>query len=310
MVADIISVLSIIVVILIGYISGKRNIISSDMSSELSKIVMLITFPFALFVSTAKSDIHNLVNVSFFGAFFFGLMGLYLLILLFCLWVLKKDRKTSGIIALSISFPNMAFMGIPYLSQTLGGDSLIAIAIGNVITSVFMIPITVALVEGEHAQTSFGGQLINVLKKPLVFAPIIGIIFSALHIELPQFVSNGFSLIGSATSPIALFALGLMMTKFKFRFSQGSVSGIILKLLVQPVIAIAFVVIFSLHGLQAQEIVILVAMPSAVIVGMFTEKYNTYQDEAVSMILGAVWSLSLLWCCLPSSQPICNRLLG
>ena len=97
---------------------------------------------------------------------------------------------------------------------------------------------------------------------------------------------KGLHILGEATSPVALFTLGLMMTKFKFKLSLDAVVDMGLKLIIQPLSAIAFVLIFGLSGKFAAEIIILTAMPTAVIVSMFSEKYNVYKEETVSAIIG------------------------
>ena len=182
----------------------------------------------------------------------------------------------------------MAFMGIPYLTEVLGSASVISVAIGNVITSVVMIPMTMIFLEDKGSGKGvFKQQMISVVKKPLVIAPVLGVIFAVCNIPLPDFIIKGLKILGSGTSPIALFALGLMMVKFKFTLSKDSVINIIVKLLIQPLIAVLFIFLFHVRGMFAQEIIILTAMPSAIIVSMFAEKYNVYKEETVSTIIGS-----------------------
>ncbi len=281
------SVLAIILVIAFGVFAGKKNIINPELSKALSVFVMSFTFPAVLFTSIAKSPVENLMNFSFIFSFFLSLMVLYFVIYFLYYLVFKKSKQVSAMAAFVCTFPNMAFMGIPYLSEVLGSTSLISVAIGNVITSVFMIPITIIYLEGKSGDSSvFLRELSKLVKKPLIIAPVLGIIFAVVRIPVPDFIMHGLEILGSATSPVALFALGLMMVKFKFKLSKDAALNIGLKLIIQPAVAVVFILACGVSGMFAKEIIILTAMPSAVIVSMFAEKYEVYKDETVSTIIG------------------------
>ncbi len=284
------SVLAIIVVVAFGFYAGKRKIVSNELSGSFSTLVMQFTFPAVLFTSIAQTSVDKLLNIRFLIAFFFSLMTLYFVVFIISNKVLKRSPQVSAMVAFTCSFPNMAFMGIPYLTEVLGSDTLLSVAIGNVISSVVMIPLTVLFLEKNTSAgpstNVFKRELMKLIKKPLIIAPVLGIIVAFLHIPMPQFFMKGLHILGEATSPVALFTLGLMMTKFKFKLSLDAVADMGLKLIIQPLSAIAFVLIFGLSGKFAAEIIILTAMPTAVIVSMFSEKYNVYKEETVSAIIG------------------------
>lgn len=284
------SVLAIIVCVAFGFYAGKKRIISNELSGPFSTLVMQFTFPAVLFTSIAQTSVDKLLNFRFVLVFFFALMTIYAVVFIICRKVFRRSEQVSAMMAFACSFPNMAFMGIPYLTEVLGSDTLLSVAIGNVISSVVMIPVTVLFLEktasSKSSENVFKRELMKLIKKPLIIAPVLGIIVAILHIPMPLFFMEGLHILGEATSPVALFVLGLMMTKFKFTFSRDAALNIGLKLLIQPASAVLFIMIFGLSGKFAAEIIILTAMPTAVIVSMFAEKYNTYKEETVSSIIG------------------------
>ncbi len=281
------SVLSILVVVLIGFWAGKKNIVSKELSHALATLVMSFTFPALLFTLIADCSVKDIINLKFIFVFFLALMMLYFLIFFIHIKILKRNRQDSAMAAFACSFPNMAFMGIPYLTEILGNDSLISVAIGNVITSVFMIPITIFFLQGDTGNENiFKKEVFNLMGKPLIIAPILGIIVSFIQFPIPYFLMHGLKILGEATCPLALFTFGLMTIKFKFSFSKDSLMNIGVKLFIQPFIAIFLILIFKLSGYLAMEIIILTAMPTAVIVSMFAEKYDTYKKETVNAIIG------------------------
>ncbi|MBF0441391.1 MAG: AEC family transporter [Oligoflexales bacterium] len=288
------SVLSIIVVIACGFLAGRRKILPVDASQVFSILVVQMTFPVLLFTSLASSPIEKLMDLRLITAFFFSLMSVYVLVLTISRKFLKRSLKVSAMMATVCSFPNMAFMGIPYLSQIFGDDTLFSVAIGNLISSAVMMPLTIIFLErstdgagGSALRDLIKREILNLLRKPFFVAPFLGIFVAAFHIPIPSFLLRGLKIFGDATSPIALFALGLMMTRFKFTPSWDAVADMAFKLVLQPLSAVGFMILFGLSGKFAAEIIILIAMPTGIIVPMFAEKYDIYKEETVSSIVGS-----------------------
>lgn len=75
-----------------------------------------------------------------------GLMGSYLLTLFISRYVFRHDIKTSAIQSLVCAFPDMAYFGAPVLAVLIGPEGFIGVLIGNIITSVIMIPLTIVLI--------------------------------------------------------------------------------------------------------------------------------------------------------------------
>jgi malonate transporter and related proteins len=57
------------------------------------------------------------------------------------------------------------------------------------------------------------------------------------------------------------------------------------KLFVQPALMIGAAVLLSISGIYAQQMILLCALPSATISGMFANEAGAYRDEAATSIL-------------------------
>ena len=53
--------------------------------------------------------------------------------------------------ALNSAFPNMAFMGVPVLTAVIGASAFLSVVIGNLISSVVLLPLTLTLTLLEAA---------------------------------------------------------------------------------------------------------------------------------------------------------------
>ena len=194
-------------VIFLGWFAGWRKIIDAKHSSSLATYVMSFSFPCLLFAKTATTSLQNLINYRFIAGLSLGLLGMYLLVFLFSRYVRRTSVSHSCQIAFVSSFPDMAFMGIPIFLVLFGEESLISIVIGNLITSLIMIPLTVSILEiaqASEVKTNIMALVLKVFKKPLVLAPIIGAIYSRLNLPMPKLAMESLTLIGGTTFIVIL----------------------------------------------------------------------------------------------------------
>jgi malonate transporter len=282
-------------VISLGWFAGGRHIIDARHSSSLATYVMSFSFPCLLFAKTATTSLQHLFNYQFIAALSLGLLGMYLVLFLVNRYLRRMSLSQSCQIAFVCAFPDMAFMGIPIFLVLFGEESLISIVIGNVITSLIMIPLTVSILEIEGAsevKTNIMSLVLKVFKKPLVLAPIIGAIFSGFSLPLPALARESLQLIGGTTSGVSLFALGLIMSQDKVSVSKSVLFNVFNKLVVHPLIMWGLVVAFGITGALAKEAILLCALPPAIMTTMFAVKYNVLTLESTSStVLGTVLAL-------------------
>ena len=254
-------------VISLGWFAGWRHIIDARHSSSLATYVMSFSFPCLLFAKTATTSLQHLFNYQFIDGLSLGLLGMYLVLFLVNRYLRRMSLSHSCQIAFVCAFPDMAFMGIPIFLVLFGEESLISIVIGNVITSLIMIPLTVSILEIEGAskvKTNIISLVLKVFKKPLVLAPIIGAIFSGFSLPLPALARESLQLIGGTTSGVSLFALGLIMSQDKVSVSKSVLFNVFNKLVVHTLIMWGLVIAFGITGVLAKEAILLCSLPPAI----------------------------------------------
>jgi predicted permease len=189
----------------------------------------------------------------------------------------------------------MAFMGIPIFLVLFGEESLISIVIGNLITSLIMIPLTVSILEIAQAaevKTNIMPLVLKVFKKPLVLAPIIGAIYSRFGLHLPALAMESLNLIGGTTSGVSLFALGLIMSQDNVSISKPVLLNVFNKTVVHPLIMFGAVIAFGITGALAKEAILLCALPPAIMTTMFAAKYDVLRlESSSSTVVGTVVAL-------------------
>ena len=282
-------------IIAIGWFAGWRKIVDHKHSTHFATYVMSFSFPCTLFVKTATSNIDDLINIRFIGGFALGLMGMYALAFIVNRYIYRRPVAESCQCSFVSAFPDMAFMGIPIFMVLFGEDALISIVVGNIVTSLIMIPLTVSVLEiakDSETRTSISSMIFKVFKKPLVLAPVFGTLVSALNIKVPGLAVESLKLLGGTTSGVSLFALGLIMSSDRISFNRFVILNIFRKNILHPLLMWAIVVAFGISGEWGKEAILLCAMPPAIMTTMFAVKYDVLKlESSSSTVLGTVVSL-------------------
>ncbi len=230
------ALLPVFFVLALGYVAGKRNSFDSDQAAGLSKLAIQFALPATLFVSmTAISRTLLLEQGPLVLALILAHTGLFL-----AAWMLlgmaKSLRGTPAILyALMLATSATPVFGLAVLEPILGPTAagavgLVALAINLVVpAAVVLLEVDAAkqrTVTKESAQTSpVLTGLSSGLKSPLLWAPILGIAVVLAKIPLPKVIAGCFELIGSTTSGVAVFAVGLVLAAHAVRLSTQRAAG-------------------------------------------------------------------------------------
>lgn len=288
------SLFPLVFIMLLGWLSGKLGYTRREDASVLATVVIRFALPFHLFIGALNTDPNKIKNLSFMAVLVIGLMGSYLLTLCLSRYVFRHDIKTSAIQSLVCAFPDMAYFGAPVLSVLIGPEGFLGVLIGNLITSVFMIPLTIVLIrmgdKDSDLSTLNPGKmvvqnLIKAARNPIVWIPVSGVLLSLAGVQIPHLLSMPIEMVGKVAGGLSLFALGLLFYGERPQLTIQTCTNIGIKNLIQPAMMAAAGVAFGLSHTLLQQVVIIGATPSAIAAGMFALRSDTYIDSASSTIL-------------------------
>ncbi|HTR08714.1 MAG TPA: AEC family transporter [Paraburkholderia sp.] len=277
-------------VIALGFVAGKRGKLNYSDSRLISRLVLNWIFPALLLAGMAGTPRSQLLDFRFLVATFVGMMGMYAVAFAIG-WYRYRELKAAALKGFVNGYPDGAFMGIPILQAMFGPGSLYSVLVLNLVASLVMIPLTTMLLEIASGKGSgakaFLASIAGAVRKPLLWAPAIGILLSLFAIKLPPVLADSLNLLGKATPGVSLLCLGLIMSSVRLNMSGEVWMNLGLKLLVHPALMIAAIVALSLKGAYAQQMILLCALPSATIPAMFANEAGTYRSEAATSILAS-----------------------
>ena len=112
------------------------------------------------------------------------------------------------------------------------------------------------------------------LKCTPVYALLVSLVFVYYKIPAPKFLENATFLIGYSTIFLVLMSLGVALSKLKvFAFKETLIYSIV-RVVLGPIVGIAFVKFFNLTGVEAGVMFIQASMPSAVLSFLVSEIYS------------------------------------
>jgi malonate transporter and related proteins len=282
-------------VILLGWSSGRLGLLKHDDAGVLATLVIRYALPFALFEGAIKTAPDKLQNVGFALCLTLGLMGVFLIALGVGRFVFKHDLRTATIQALVCAFPDMAYFGAPILAAVFGPEGFLPVLVGNLITSIFMLPLTIVLTnvgdkgEGGKGQPDivkiFAQSIARAVINPIVWLPVLGMVLSFSRVTLPGPVLTSVDLIAKSAGGASLFALGLMLYGERFMINPNVLANLAMKNFLQPALMGLGAVLFGVQGASAHQAVITGAVPTATAAAMFALKSKTYTANATATIL-------------------------
>lgn len=216
------------------------------------------------------------------------------LLLLPLAWLLRINLKT---FLPPMMFNNSGNMGIPLVLFAFGEQALQAAIVLFIIEMV--LHFTVGFYILDHRT-----KPLRLLKMPMIQATILGLVFSSLHVTLPDALANTVKLLGQVSIPLLLFSLGVRLLDVNFRDWKlgtfGAVAG--------PAAGVASVFLISplltLDATEYAQLLIFAALPPAVLNVLVAEQYRQEPQRVASIVLlGNLASLiiipAVLWFALP-----------
>jgi len=292
-------------VLALGYLAGKRHTFDADQAAGFSKLALSFALPAALFVSMTGIPRDLLLGQGrLVLALILSHVGLFVIA-----WIALKQiaslRGTPAIIySLMLATSATPVFGLAVLEPILGASSAGAVALVALAINV-TVPLAIVLLEMDAAArnradgttTSTSKPVITGLKaglkSPLLWGPLLGIAVVVAKIHVSSVVSSSLELIGSATSGVAVFSVGLVLAAYPVRLSAGVLAGSLARVAVQAAMLFILLRVLLVQSPFSRASLISCSFPLATVVVLFAARYKSAQSEAASMLLISTLALSV-----------------
>ena len=191
-------------------------------------------------------------------------VGIFAIIGLIILKLMKKDiyRLLPPLI-----LPNTGNMGMPLCLFAYGKLGLAIATAATAMILVFHFSLNILLASKKFS-------IKPLLKCIPVYALLVSLIFVYYKIPAPKFLENATFLIGYSTIFLVLMSLGVALSKLKVFAIKETLIYSFIRVIIGPIVGLAFVKFFNLSGVEAGVMFIQASMPSAVLTFLISEIYS------------------------------------
>jgi len=290
--------------LLLGYFAGLWRRMDNQNVRTLITFVMSFAIPCSLFLAIASAPRTALREQAAAGL----VLAIVYAVLYAVSFVWTRSRENlnasdSSVVALTLGFPNSAAVGLPLLASVFGSRATVTVATSLAIGSITVSPITLAILERSRrgsagvSGTGLSGKssalrqitlsLIHSCKRPIVWAPLLGLAFSCADLTLPSFIHRSLAVMGSAADGSALVLTGLVVSAQKFEIRGNTLIAVLLKNILQPAIALGICMLIHLNIEQTRYVTLISAMPCGFFGVVFGRDFDSNPKLASSGLIAS-----------------------
>lgn len=290
------SVLTILIIILIGYVLSAKGWFDERTSSLFSKMVVNVSLP-ALMISNLMTtfDKDKLYSLSVGLVAPFVIMIFSYALSFFLGSLLKVESNKRGVFCALFAFSNTIFIGLP-INQGLFGDKAVPYVLLYYIanTTLFWtlgaygISTDDPAKENKNKLSSFFST--NTLKR--IFSPplmgfITALILIILGIQLPSFIMDTCKYIGNLTTPLSMFFIGIVIHSVNLKdlkFNRETLLILFGRFIFSPVLALILLSYFPVDNILMKRVfVVQTSLPVMTQISIVAKAYNSDHKFAAIM---------------------------
>ena len=206
-----------LILMLIGALSAKTGLISSEANKDLSKFVLQVVNPVVIFMSYQTELKPELVK-KLLLTFALSVLAMAIMLAGAYLFIRPKEGRNTEIERFSSIYSNCGFMGIPLVNAMFGMEGVFCLTAFITVFNLTVWTHGVILITGEKDAKS----VLKVLRSPTMIAIALGLLAIFLKIRLPEIPAKALGYISELNTPLAMVVSGVTI-------SQTSLSAIVKK---------------------------------------------------------------------------------
>jgi malonate transporter len=253
--------------IVLGFILRRSLMRLETQWNGLERLTYFVLFPTLLIQTLVKADLSKVPIAGVGGALFLSALAMSLL----CLAL----RPTFARLAIDGPAFTSIFQGATrwqtYVALAVCGNlfgetglTLASVAIVALIPLINVLSVWVLAHYASTEKQSARSIVMTVVKNPLIWACVIGLVVNVTHLPLPKLWHEVAEALGRSSLGIGLLVTGAgLHLEGMFRPSLAASVAVILKLILMPVFAIALALWFGVSGASLVIVAVCASVPTS-----------------------------------------------
>jgi predicted permease len=283
--------------VLLGYLCVRGGLFKPTDMRLFGSFVLNVALPALLFLAVATRDARDVFNITYMAVFATGAL-LTIAASFIILTLLKTSPSRRAVAVMGTSCPNSGFIGYPLMLLAFPDSAGQILALNMLVENFLIIPLCLVLFELSKERNGKGiarliGQItLNVLRRPMVIALLLGLAVSLLRVPLPDPIMRTTSLFAASASALALFTIGGALVGLPFKGHRAlaalTAAG---KLLLHPALAALALAAAMALGLPplsrelAAAVILSAAIPMFSIYALFAAELGHEGMASIAQVL-------------------------
>ena len=260
----ILQTLIIALLIAVGYILSKKQMLSVQTGKEMTDLLINVVTPALILDSFQIECTPEKRN---------GLLTIVLLAVVSYAVVIAFSYLYCGrgaqnrIERLSITFSNAGFMGIPLIAGLYGSEGVFYASIFVIMFNIMFWTYGISVLNGRFTK----GSLRKVLVSPTMLAVGVGLLLFILHLRLPEPLLSVTKHLANLNTPLAMIIAGITMSQSNFSSvlkNKKLYKTMLGKLIFAPILTAIVFSFIPVPSMLREIVVIQIACPVAAMIGI------------------------------------------
>lgn len=207
-------ILPVFAILFIGFFAGRLGKMSDDEARVLNRFAMTLLLPVFVFRAVAFAPITDF-NLAALALYASAQTVLYTIGYLIARKAFHLGISESLLLGFCGVFANNAYYILPIAKFLYGDTGTLPVASIVIMDAILIFGGTMVALEarkGLDAGAGFALVAVRIAKLPLIWALVLGFGFSAGGVAIPGPIDTFTAFVGNAASPIALFAMGVILS--------------------------------------------------------------------------------------------------
>lgn len=279
------SVLSLLLVVALGFILTKWGWFTEDSQKLLPRLVTNVSLPPFL----ATTIITHFPQNEFFQLIKGALLPALVMVLLFAgAWIFglfaHVQKKHFGLFCACVSNPNTIFIGIPINQALYGPNALPYVLLYYFASTVFFWTVGNFFISRDSRGKNSGIHWQNLISPPII-GFICGITILLAKIPVPEFIFRAAVMTGEMTTPLALVFIGITLANTgRIKISRDLIFATCGRLIASPLLLWLLLPFFHLPPLMGEVFIIQSGLPVLTQIAILSAYYGGDSEFGSEMV--------------------------
>ncbi|MGQ0794457.1 MAG: AEC family transporter [Deltaproteobacteria bacterium] len=264
-------VLPVFLIIAVGYLFARFRSINL---APINEFIIYVSTPCLILTSLAEKPLQAEIA----GKIFLSVAGVIAGCLGVGYLVVRAMNLPVKTYVPPVLFANTGNMGLPLALFAFGEAGFNSAILYMVFTTIVHYTLGIMIL-------NYGRSRLELFKLPLIYSALAGIILSVSGFKLPISIDRAFSLLGEASIPTMIFALGYKLSEIKLSHVGRSLMFGGIRIALGFAFGIAMAKILHLGGVSSNTVILQSAMPPAIFNFVLAEKYHQDSQTVASIIM-------------------------